>query len=243
MSTGIGIARSGVPLATPGMKRSSVMIRNTGAGGHRTAEAGDERRPAGQKAGQRAEGLAEIDVLAAGLRPQRGELGVGHRAHEREHAAGHPREQEPGRVRDRSRDGGERKRMPPPMTLATMMAAASKGPRRRSRTGGLVEVVCTRGFNHEVRCHSVSSLAVNRKFADLDPRARAVASEQIHLDVNELLVLQHVRAGLGAGIAARTSHDERTARRPARKAVGPDAPDSRSPQARSSVTRRKTALT
>src|SRR5688572_7072060 len=46
---------------------------------------------------------------------------------------------------------GERKRMPPPMTLATMMAAASKGPRRRSRTwGSLVEVVCTRGFNHEV---------------------------------------------------------------------------------------------
>src|SRR5688572_29241399 len=141
---------------------------------------------------------------------------------------------------------GERKRMPPPMTLATMMAAASNGPRRRSRTwGSLGEVVCTRGFNHEVheeiegheekRFRELrplrafvsfrQQLSLDWKFADLGPRARAVASEQIHLDVNELLVLQHVRAGLGAGIAARASHDERTAGRPARKAVGPDAPD------------------
>ena len=77
-----------------------------GAGGHGAAEPGDKRGPPGQEAGERAERLSQIDVLAAGLRPQRGELGVGHRAHEREHAAAHPREQEPRRVRDRGRDRG-----------------------------------------------------------------------------------------------------------------------------------------
>ena len=46
------------------------------AGGQGTAETGDEGRPAGQKAGQRPKGFAEINILAAGLRPQRRELGI-----------------------------------------------------------------------------------------------------------------------------------------------------------------------
>src|SRR5688572_33304362 len=63
---------------------------------------------------------------------------------------------------------GERNRMPPPMTLATMMAAASKGPRRRSRTwGSLVVVVGTRGFNHEV--HEEIEGHEEKRFRELRP--------------------------------------------------------------------------
>ena len=133
--SGIGIASSGVPSAMPGMKRFERDDQEDGTRGHRAAKSGNERRPSREKAGQRAVGLAQIDVLAAGLRPQRRELGVGHRAHEREDPSRQPRQQEPGGVGSAAATAGERKRMPPPMTLATMMAAASNGPSRRSRTG------------------------------------------------------------------------------------------------------------
>ena len=68
------------------------------ARGHRAGEAGHERGPSRQKAGERTEGFAQVDVLAAGLRPQRGQLGVGHRAHEREDSPTDPRQEEPRRV-------------------------------------------------------------------------------------------------------------------------------------------------
>ena len=74
------------------------------AGRHRATEARDERGPPGQEAGKRPVRLAQIDILAARFRAERGELRIRHRAHEREHAAADPREQKPGRVRHRGRD-------------------------------------------------------------------------------------------------------------------------------------------
>ena len=44
----------------------------------------------GEERGERSERVAQVDVFAAGVRPQRRELGVGHRAGERERAAGEP---------------------------------------------------------------------------------------------------------------------------------------------------------
>ena len=69
-----------------------------GAGRHRAAEARHERGPPGQEAGKASVRLAEVDILSARLRTERGEFRVGHRTHEREHAAGQPCQQKPGRV-------------------------------------------------------------------------------------------------------------------------------------------------
>ncbi len=76
------------------------------AGGQCATETGDERCPAGEKAGQRSERFAKIDVLATCLRPQRRELGIGHGAHERQHAAAGPGQEKPGRIRDCGGYGG-----------------------------------------------------------------------------------------------------------------------------------------
>ena len=77
-----------------------------GAGGDRAAEPGDKRRPPGQETGERSVGFAEVHVLTARFRPQRGEFGVGHGAHERQHASSHPGEQEPDGIRDGRGDRG-----------------------------------------------------------------------------------------------------------------------------------------
>ena len=54
------------------------------------------------------EALAQVDVLAARARAQRSELGVGHRADEREQAAGEPDGEEPDGVRHGLRDDARR---------------------------------------------------------------------------------------------------------------------------------------
>ena len=69
----------------------------------RAGEAGDERRPPAQEPRRRSVGVAQVDVLAAGVRPQRGELGVRHRAGERQRAAERPDEQNRPRVGDERR--------------------------------------------------------------------------------------------------------------------------------------------
>ena len=60
-----------------------------------------------RNAAQRAERLAQVDVFAAGVRPQRRELRVRHRAGEREHAADEPHaEHRPGRRHEAGDDDG-----------------------------------------------------------------------------------------------------------------------------------------
>ena len=74
------------------------------AGRDGAGETRHERRPPGQEAGQRSERRAQVDVLAAGARPQRRQLRVGHRAGERQPAAGDPRREERQGARHRRGD-------------------------------------------------------------------------------------------------------------------------------------------
>ena len=57
-----------------------------------------------RNAARRPERLAQVDVLTAGARPQRSQLGVGHGARKRERAARKPRTEKPERVGNRRRD-------------------------------------------------------------------------------------------------------------------------------------------
>src|SRR5688572_28521234 len=80
------------------------------------------------------------------------------------------------------------KRMPPPMTLETMMAAASSGPSRRSSVATLL---ASRG----------QQLAFDRVLAHLRPGARALFAEDLHLDVHEAAVREDRGPRLvGAGV-------------------------------------------
>src|SRR4051812_49563275 len=85
--------------------------------------------------------------------------------------------------------------MPPPMTLDTMTAAASSGPRRRSSVGTLFHGGCCgwRG-GQQVRC--------DRKLAHLHPGVRAVLTEDLDLHIDEAPVGENLRAPLiRAGVA------------------------------------------
>src|SRR5881398_2281418 len=87
------------------------------------------------------------------------------------------------------------KRMPPPITLDTMIAAASRGPSRRSRV--LLREEITR----------------DRILAELRPIRSAVFGEELDVRVHEPAVLQHHVARLGPRIAeARSEHDGRCGR-------------------------------
>src|SRR5688572_4800970 len=85
--------------------------------------------------------------------------------------------------------GGEN-RMPPPMTLATMMAAASNGPSRLSRD------VCVDEGTQLLGEH----LARDLPFAQLGPLVAAVLGEHLDLSVDELAVFQHLRARFAASV-------------------------------------------
>ena len=118
------------------------------AGRDCAGESGDERRPAGQERGQPAERRLQVDVLAAGARPHRGELRVGHRARKRQRTAHHPCGQEPPRAgharRDLRRreedaaadDVGDDDRRGVERTEAARERAARAGAVRGSATGG-----------------------------------------------------------------------------------------------------------
>jgi len=90
------------------------------------------------------------------------------------------------------------------MTLATMMAAASKGPRRRSRTwGSLVMVVGTRGFNHEV--HEEIEGHEEKRFVSFDlvvPSCHSVSSLR---SIGNSPILAHVREPWRANRSTLTS--------------------------------------
>ena len=87
---GIGIVSSGVRVGRGRNEAADVVGERDGAGGDGAGESGDERRPAGQERRERAVRVAQVDVLAAGARPQRGQLRVRHRAGKREQAAEQP---------------------------------------------------------------------------------------------------------------------------------------------------------
>ncbi len=79
------------------------------AGGNRAAEASHERGPAGEKRGQSAEGLAQIDVFAARLRLPRGQFRVGEGARERERAAERPHAEDRDTARQQGGDEARRR--------------------------------------------------------------------------------------------------------------------------------------
>src|SRR5258706_8752448 len=74
-------------------------------------------------------------------------------------------------------------RMPPPITLDTMIAAASNGPSRRSSV--LLREELTR----------------DGIFAELGPIRTAVLGEELNVGVHELAVFHHHGAGLDARVA------------------------------------------
>src|ERR1041384_2220083 len=88
------------------------------------------------------------------------------------------------------------KRMPPPMTLETMMAAASSGPSRRSRAGTLLS----------------QQLTIDLVLAEFLPVRRRMLGEDVHLCVHEVAVLQHLQAGFRTGIAQVGSKNDETRR-------------------------------
>src|SRR5665213_1089554 len=85
-------------------------------------------------------------------------------------------------------------KIPTPMTLEMTMAAASKGPRRRSRDG---EAAPSTGLSLVV-----DEAPRHRILADLRPLGRAVLGEELDGRVDEHLALHHFLAGLiGARVA------------------------------------------
>src|SRR3954470_23959600 len=73
-------------------------------------------------------------------------------------------------------------RMPPPMTLETMIAAASSGPSRRSSVATLF------------RRRGGQELPLDRELAHLRPGARSVLAEDLDLHVHEAAISEDLRA-------------------------------------------------
>ena len=80
---------------------SQVGRERHGESGAGAAPGDEEHGPAEEEGGEAAEPVADIDVESAGLRLHRAHLGVGERAEEREHPAGHPHQE-----RERHRAAG-----------------------------------------------------------------------------------------------------------------------------------------
>ena len=91
-----------------GNESSQVEGESHGAGGNRARESRHEGRPAGQKRGQRPEGLAQVDVLPASLWQKRGQLGIGHGARKRNRAAEQPDRHHGPRIAHQPRDDRRR---------------------------------------------------------------------------------------------------------------------------------------
>ena len=98
----------GVAIARDRDEAAEVIRDAERAGGDGAGKPGHERCPAGEERREAAEALAQVDVLAARARPQRAELGVGHRADEREQAAGDPDAEERDGMRHGLRDDARR---------------------------------------------------------------------------------------------------------------------------------------
>src|SRR5574341_1692619 len=113
------------------------------------------------------------------------------------------------------------RKMPLPMTFDTMIAAASNVPSRRSRVGapGTAPGWEATLFGEQ--------LPRDRELAGLHPRGGAVLGEDLHLEIDELLVLQHGQARLRARVAGLRADDHRRGRRAGREPIAADAPDKR----------------
>src|SRR5437773_9687464 len=86
------------------------------------------------------------------------------------------------------------KKIPPPMTFETTMAAASSGPRRRSSVAA--------GGSLTRRPASLrEELTRDRELSDRRPLRVVVFREQLHAPVDEVAVLKHLLARLGARVA------------------------------------------
>ena len=220
-------------------------------GGDRAGEAGDERRPAGEERGDAAVGGVEIDVLAAGLA-----------------AAAPPARRRPSRRRTRARRrpatgrdtatdsaprpamNGGANRIVPPMTLETMIAAPSSGPRRRSRVEcgrhrpGLYgacdvpRVPKVPSVPKILRLTRVSSCRWIGILGELGEDLRSLLQVDLDLGVDELAVLQHLHARLLAGIAERGAHHQRLRFRRRRPAARCAASPSRNTRPTSPARRR-----
>src|SRR5688572_25159659 len=79
---------------------------------------------------------------------------------------------------------GGAKRIVPPITLETMIAAPSSGPRRRSRVD-CASVAIQRPILSLLR----EQLSLNRIFGELGPDSRALLQIDLDLGVDELAVL------------------------------------------------------
>src|SRR5688572_17441484 len=93
------------------------------------------------------------------------------------------------------------KRMPPPITLETISAAASRGPRRRSRSRlGAVVVTSWRLYERDPRQRreilqrlSAHRHAVDRKHPHGGPVVPTVLAQNRHVEVDELAVFEKLR--------------------------------------------------
>src|SRR5262245_53879413 len=100
---------------------------------------------------------------------------------------------------------GGKNRMPPPMTFATMIAAASNGPSRRSSAapvGGAEVEVGSRATYGSVALLG-QELPRDLHLLQLDPLRRALLGKNLGVEVAEEAVLQHVAAAL-RGVAGIT---------------------------------------
>src|SRR5688572_3957124 len=118
---------------------------------------------------------------------------------------------------------GGANRIVPPMTLETMMAAPSSGPRRRSRVDEAAVDIGTGlyGAYGRLLCEELS---LNRILGQLGPDARALFQVDLDLRVDELTVLQHLHARLLAGVAERRSHHQRVGGGAGRQRLARDRP-------------------
>src|SRR6185503_10025990 len=89
------------------------------------------------------------------------------------------------------------RKMPPPMTLLTMMAAASSGPRRRWRTEAFTSTL------------PGEQLPVDSEIAQLHPGRGPVLAEHLDFGVDEQAVVEQLRAWLQARVALRRPHHDR----------------------------------
>ena len=161
VTNGIGIDEERRAVRGARDETPDVGREDDGAGRDRAGKSRHERRPAGQKRREPPECRVEVDVLAAGWAeappaprtPSRRQTRARRPATQiaRNHAG----------FGTRAATCGGVNRMPPPMTLETMIAAALNGPSRRARDAGPVAVMEGADYIAPLRTHGPSSLFVS----------------------------------------------------------------------------------
>ena len=88
------------------------------------------------------------------------------------------------------------KKMPPPITFETTMAAASMGPSRRSRNDEDFSEVAGTEALRDTWALLRQQLSRDRHALQIDPLRRALLAEDLHFHVLKVTVLEHLQAGL-----------------------------------------------